>query len=74
LLLAALGVACESGHVTNLMAQTGAGVIGVDLASEMIRLARRRYPALTFQEAHVEQLPFNAATFEAALINFAIHH
>ena len=70
----AIDIACGPGHITNLIAQTGASVIGVDLASEMITLARQRYPALTFEEAHVEQLPFDADTFDAALVNFAIHH
>jgi len=70
----ALDVACGPGHITNLMVQTGASVIGVDLAPEMIKLARQRYPMLTFQEAHVEQLPFDADTFDAVLVNFAIHH
>lgn len=70
----ALDVACGPGHITNLMTQTGASVIGVDLAPEMIKLARKRYPTLTFQEAHVEQLPFDTDTFDAALVNFAIHH
>jgi SAM-dependent methyltransferase len=70
----ALDIACGPGHITNLIAQTGASVIGVDLAPAMITLARQRYPALTFQEAHVEQLPFDADTFYTALVNFAIHH
>ena len=70
----AIDIACGPGHVTNMMAQTGASVVGVDLAPEMIKLARQRYPTLTFQEAHVEHLPFTEDTFDAALINFAIHH
>jgi SAM-dependent methyltransferase len=70
----AIDIACGPGHVTNMVAQTGASVVGVDLAPEMIKLARQRYPALTFQEAHVEQLPFDTDTFDAALVNFAIHH
>lgn len=70
----AIDVGCEPGLVANMMAQTGASVVGVDLSPKMIKLARRSYPSLTFQEANVENLPFEADTFDAALANFAIHH
>ena len=70
----AIEVGCGPGHVANMMAETGASVTGVDLSPEMVALASRLYPALMFREANVEQLPFDADTFDVALINFAIHH
>lgn len=70
----ALDVGCGPGHLTNILAESGAHVVGVDLASEMITLARKLYPRLTFHEAHVEALPFESDTFDAAVLNFVIHH
>ncbi len=70
----AIEIGCGPGHVTNMMAQKGATVVGVDLSSEMVRQAKSLYPSLKFQEANVEDLPFADDTFDAALINFAIHH
>ncbi len=70
----AIDIACGPGQIADMMAQTGASVTGIDLAPEMIRLAQKLYPAHRFEEANVERLPFEGDTFDAALINFSIHH
>jgi len=70
----ALEVGCGPGHVTNMMADTGAKVTGVDLAPGMVQVAIELYPHIEFKEANVEHLPFDAETFDVVLINFAIHH
>jgi ubiquinone/menaquinone biosynthesis C-methylase UbiE len=70
----AIEIGCGTGHVTNMMAQEGATVVGVDLSSEMVTQAKSLYPSLEFREANVEDLPFADDTFNVALINFAIHH
>jgi SAM-dependent methyltransferase len=40
----------------------------------MIAEARRRLPALTFQEGDAEALPFDAASFDAVVMNFGVLH
>src|SRR5215471_17114553 len=70
----ALEVGCGPGHIAKMMADTGAKVTGVDLASDMVQVASGRYPNIEFKEANAEHLPFDADTFDAVLINFAIHH
>jgi SAM-dependent methyltransferase len=70
----ALEVGCGPGHITAMMAETGATVTGVDLVPAMIALARTLHPEIAFVEANAEQLPFADDTFDAVLINFAIHH
>ena len=70
----ALEVGCGPGHITKMMADTGAKVTGVDLAPGMVKVARELYPHIEFQEANVEHLPFDADTFDVVLVNFAIHH
>jgi ubiquinone/menaquinone biosynthesis C-methylase UbiE len=70
----ALEVACGPGHVTAMMAATGATVTGVDLVPAMIETARMLHPDIEFVEANAEQLPFADDAFDAVLVNFAIHH
>lgn len=70
----ALEVGCGPGHITKMMADTGARVTGIDLAPGMVKVARELYPHIEFQEANAEHLPFDAETFDAVLVNFAIHH
>ena len=70
----ALEVACGPGHITKRMADTGANVMGVDLAPNMVKVARELFPGIEFKEANAEDLPFGSAAFDAVLVNFAIHH
>ena len=70
----ALEVGCGPGHITKMMADTGAKVTGVDLAPDMVEVASDLYPNIEFKEADAEHLPFDAATFDVVLVNFAIHH
>jgi ubiquinone/menaquinone biosynthesis C-methylase UbiE len=70
----ALEVACGPGHITAMMADTGATVTGVDLVPAMIETARRLHPGIEFIEANAEQLPFADDAFDVVLVNFAIHH
>ncbi len=70
----ALEVACGPGHITAMMADTGAAVTGVDLVPAMIETARTRHPGIEFIEANAEQLPFADDAFDVVLVNFSIHH
>lgn len=70
----ALEVGCGPGHITKMMADTGAKVTGVDLAPGMINVARELYPGIEFKVADAEQLPFDTHTFDVVLVNFSIHH
>lgn len=70
----ALEVGCGPGHIAKLMADRGARVTGVDLSPEMVKVARRLFPHIQFQEASADDLPFEADSFDAVLVNFAIHH
>jgi SAM-dependent methyltransferase len=70
----ALEVGCGPGHVTAMMAESGATVTGVDLVPAMIEMARTLHPDIEFAEANAEQLPFADDAFDVVLINFVIHH
>jgi SAM-dependent methyltransferase len=69
-----LDVACGPGLVSAAAAARGARVTGVDFSPNMVAEARRRNPAMTFQEGDAESLPFADASFDAVVIGFGLHH
>ena len=70
----ALEIGCGPGHITKMMAETGAHVIGVDIAPSMIAVARDLYPSIEFEVANVDDLPFESNNFDAVIANFLIRH
>ncbi len=54
---------CGSGLFTSLAVRTGASVTGVDAASGLLEVARRRNPTTSFLEEDLEALPFANDTF-----------
>jgi SAM-dependent methyltransferase len=62
------------GQVAAACAARGSDVIGLDIAGEMVALARRRYPQLRFEQADAQCLPFPDASMDTVLGNFAILH
>ena len=69
-----LEIGSGPGHVAHKLAEAGAHVTGVDFSAQMVGVARRHYPGITFQEADAEQLPFAANSFDAVVSNFVVHH
>jgi SAM-dependent methyltransferase len=69
-----LDVASGPGYVAAEAAARGAKPVGVDFAAEMVALAARRYPSLTFQQGDAEALSFAERTFDAVTINFGVLH
>ena len=69
-----LDVASGPGYVAAACAARGADILGVDVAAEMVSLARRLRPMLEFRQADAEQLPFGDGSFDAVVANFLILH
>jgi len=69
-----LDVACGPGVVAAAAAARGAAIVGVDLSSEMVAVARARHPTLNFREADAERLPFDEASLDAIVCNFGVGH
>ena len=69
-----LDVATGPGYVAAACAVRGAEVVGVDVAAEMVSLARRLRPELEFRQADAEQLPFADGSFDAVVANFLLPH
>jgi ubiquinone/menaquinone biosynthesis C-methylase UbiE len=69
-----LDVATGPGYVAAAAQGRGADATGVDIAAEMVALASRLHPEVRFLRGDAEQLPFEAASFDAAVASFAILH
>ena len=69
-----LEVGSGLGELTAAAAARGAAVTGTDIAEGMVAAARRRHPGLEFVVADGEALPFEDASFDAAVAAFVINH
>jgi len=69
-----LDVGCGRGDLCAAAATRGARPLGVDLAAGMIDAARDAHPDLEFRRGDAEELPFERATFDAALAAFIVNH
>lgn len=69
-----LDVAAGPGHLAAAAARRGARVTGVDLAPEMVAIASRLHPNVSFREASAEQLPFPDGSFDAVTCAFGVGH
>ena len=67
-----LDVGCGSGHLTKQIADTGAGVVGLDSSPEMIATAQAAYPAINFIVADASDFSFDQP-FDAIFSNAALH-
>jgi SAM-dependent methyltransferase len=69
-----LDVACGTGHLTQLALARGAAVVGADFSTAMLSEAARLHPAIQFDQADAEALPYADGTFDCVTINFGVHH
>jgi SAM-dependent methyltransferase len=69
-----LDVACGPGDASAAAARRGAKVTGVDFAAAMVDQASRLHPGISFRTGDAEALPFDAAGFDAVVINFGVLH
>jgi len=69
-----LDLATGPGYAAARAAERGASVVGIDIAPAMIELAGGLHPGLEFRQADAHELPFDDASFDAALGNFLILH
>jgi SAM-dependent methyltransferase len=61
-----LDIACGSGFAMRIAAGVGAPVAGIDAATELIDVARRRVPDADIRVGSMFELPWDDATFDAA--------
>jgi SAM-dependent methyltransferase len=69
-----LDLATGPGYAAAAAAARGATAVGLDVAGEMVALARRLHPRLEFVQGSAERLPFADGSFDAVVGNFLILH
>ena len=69
-----LDVACGPGYVAGEAAERGADVVGLDVAEEMLDLARERHPGVEFVLGDAHALAVADGSFTAVTMSFGIHH
>ena len=67
-----LDLGCGTGHLTHLIAQAGARVIGIDNSPSMIERANAAYPDLDFRVMSATDFHF-PAPFDAVFSNAVLH-
>lgn len=70
-----LDVGCGTGALTVEAATRvtpGGRAIGLDANPQMLAVARRKYPSIEWCDGHAEELPFDNASFDAVLSQFAM--
>lgn len=65
---------CGPGHVTAYLAERGVDARGLDLAPEMVRIARARHPALPFTVGSMTALEAQDGTWAGAAALYSIIH
>jgi SAM-dependent methyltransferase len=69
-----LDVGTGPGLAAGRAAERGAHATGVDVAAAMVEIAERRNPSASFVQASATSLPFEDASFDAAIGNNVIQH
>lgn len=69
-----LDIACGPGYASKKISERGALPTGVDFSENMIQLARKYFPKLSFQEGDAQELDFPDESFDAVAMNFGILH
>lgn len=67
-------IGCGPGHITRFLARRDAEIIGLDLSSAMIEIARRHSPGLTFAVGSMLNLPVADNAFAGAVSLYSIIH
>ena len=68
-----LDVGTGNGLVARALTERGCAVTGIDVSERMLACARERVPTATFALAAAEALPFDAASFDAAVSAQTFH-
>jgi ubiquinone/menaquinone biosynthesis C-methylase UbiE len=69
-----LDIGCGTGLAGAPLIQNDYNLTGIDPSEPMLAVAKRQYPQATWVCARAEALPFEAASFDAAISAQAFHH
>jgi demethylmenaquinone methyltransferase/2-methoxy-6-polyprenyl-1,4-benzoquinol methylase len=70
-----LDVATGTGDLAASMSKiAGATVTALDLSPEMLVIAKKKYPHITFHEGYAEKLPFGNASYDVVSAGFGVRN
>jgi demethylmenaquinone methyltransferase/2-methoxy-6-polyprenyl-1,4-benzoquinol methylase len=70
-----LDACCGTGDLAIAARKAGAGdVVGLDFSGRMLERARRKAPELAWVQGDVLALPFEAGSFDAAVVGFGVRN
>lgn len=69
-----LDLACGPGYLSAAANDRGAQILGIDFASNMVAVAKSKFPTLTFQSDNAENLSLADRSFDAVVMGFGMLH
>ncbi|MDJ1480927.1 class I SAM-dependent methyltransferase [Cytophagaceae bacterium YF14B1] len=70
-----IDVGCGSGQITDFLSKHKiTDLVGIDMSSQMIHIAKEQYPLLQFEVADLQQLPYPDHSFGAVLAFYSMIH
>ena len=69
-----LDLGCGTGRLSNSLLQISDQVYGVDVSTEVLKIAKKKYPKLKLSQAEVTDLPYQDNYFDLIIINGSLHH
>lgn len=69
-----LDIGCASGRDAKLLVEQGYEVVGIDLSTELLKMARENVPSVQFLEADMLELPFEDNSFDGIWSAAVVHH
>jgi ubiquinone/menaquinone biosynthesis C-methylase UbiE len=69
-----LDLGCGPGQVAEYLSVRGVEVVGLDLATQMLRLAAKRTGRDRFTCGDMRALPFRSQSFSAVVAFYSVHH
>jgi len=69
-----LDAGCAAGRDANIFKQMGFGVIGIDLSSKLLEIAKRNFPDIEFRKADFRKLPFQNGSFDGVWAHASLVH
>jgi SAM-dependent methyltransferase len=63
---------CGSGRVAGFLAQAGLDVVGIDVSTRLLAVARQAHPKVRFDEARLDELPFLNGALAGAVCWYSI--
>ncbi|TAL52767.1 MAG: class I SAM-dependent methyltransferase, partial [Nanoarchaeota archaeon] len=69
-----LDAGCAAGRDAAVMKRGGIKPIGIDLSSNLIKIAKKRYPKIKFIQGNFLKLPFEIGSFDGVWTHASLLH